>query len=216
MTQQIHHSIRRGWSVLRGEEADGSGRGVLRQGCDTRRVDQDDRLQRLQRPADVDPLDLLCRESAEVEHEQPVIASDRHPAWFADTGMQGDGRCRREAVPGDDARALPGVRGGDPLAEHSVEERRLARLHHSGQGQSQGLVQTLLELLDDLELGGIALVDVAGRSEEVLGDLDDGCRHESARPNPPAPSAPTGLGVCSIAWAAAGSSAGIRLLSSSS
>jgi hypothetical protein len=209
MPQQVDHRVGGGRGILRREEADGTGRSVLRQRGDAGGVDEDHRLQGRKRPADVDPLHLLRRQSAEVQDEETVLAPDRHPPRFADARMQCDRRRRREAVPGDHPRALARVGGGDPLAEHGVEERRFAGLHHSGQRQPQRFVQPLLELVDDLPFGVVVPVHVAGRGEQLLGDLDDGCRHEPARlysrgPNPSAAvalgtRAPTGRGACSRA-----------------
>ncbi len=62
-------------------------------------------------------------------------------AGAAGAEVHGDAGRRAVAVPGDDLGALAGVRRGDLLADDRVQQRRLAGLHHAGDGDAQRLVE---------------------------------------------------------------------------
>ena len=177
VAHEVDDGIRRGRRLLGREESRGSRRRVLRERGDARCVDDDHGLEAAERPADVDPLDILGLHLAEIDREPSPLPAHRHPSRFAVARMHRDGRRRGVAVPRDHPRALRRVGRGDLLAEHGVQQRGLPRLHHARDREPQRLAQPLLEPGDHRLGFGIAVVDLGSGAQQALRVVPRGGRH---------------------------------------
>ena len=80
---QVDHGIGRGGRLFRSEEAGRPCGSVLGQRGDSGCVDEDHRLEPVQRPPDVDPLDVVGGNAPQVDHESPLLSAHRDAARFA-------------------------------------------------------------------------------------------------------------------------------------
>ena len=107
------------------------------------RVDQRHVLQRRRRPLHVEPADVPLGQVAQLDVEGAAVAAERQLALVAGRQRGGDAVADAVAVPADQPRALTGVGRGEPLADERVEQRRLARLDPSGDGNAHRPLQAL-------------------------------------------------------------------------
>ena len=131
-------------------------RGSLAGGREAGRVDERQLGQLLGRPADLDPLDRVHGQVAEIDRQRAVLTVEREVARAAGPQVGDDLVAERVAVPGHDPGALAGVGGGQALADQRVQERRLARLDPAGDRHPQRLVEPAHRQADRCLLGPAA------------------------------------------------------------
>ena len=132
------------------------------------RVDEGQLDELLRRPADLDPLDRLERQAAEVDVERAVLAPERELPGAGRPQLGDHPVAEGVAVPGHDPGALAGVGRREPLADEGVEERRLAGLHPARDGDPERLVEPAKD-----HRHRRFLVGPARDLERIVGDAPD-------------------------------------------
>ena len=130
--------------------------GALAGGREAGRVDERQLGQLLGGPADLDPLDRLDGEVAEIDRQRAVLTAEREVARAAGSQFGDDLVAEGVAVPGHDPGALARVGRRQSLADQGVQEGRLAGLDPAGDRHPQRLVQPAHRHADRRLLGSAA------------------------------------------------------------
>ena len=174
---QVAHEVddRVGGSVVLavgGEGVPGTRGGAVGQAADAGCVDHGGGAQRLRGPGDLQVGDGVGVQTVQVDVQRTVVAVEAKLPGGTTVGRVGEDLVGVPVVvPGDDAGALAGVGGGQPVADQRVEERGLAGLDASGDGDAQRLIQPGGQLV---QVGGLrcATVEVAGLGQQGPGPVE--------------------------------------------
>ena len=167
MAQEVHDGVD-GQVCVAGQEGGGPGRDIGAERSQAGGVDQLLTGESIRRPAHVEALEVRRIVPIEIDDEF-VSALEPQRVTMPGSFDGGDLVAGTVAVPGHDAGAFAGVGGCEPLPDEGVEQGRLARLHHPGDGYAQGFVEQLVQPVEGRAFGEIGMRDHAANERADVG-----------------------------------------------
>jgi hypothetical protein len=176
-SEQVDEGVGDGDASLGSDELDRPLADLGRDRSHARCVDQGELLQRGRRPRDVEPLDLVRIEVAQVELETAGLPEGRDLNLTLGGMSSAHGGSVSVAVPGDDARAFTGVGRSKLFAEQRVDQRRLAGLDRADESDTQWLVGAPAERVEPPRCLRVVAVDRPGLIEQATHVVQRGRPH---------------------------------------